>query len=204
MYHCLKLTDPYVICPYNSSHLIAQSRLPKHIVKCEKNYPEHHKIMCPYNATHRFFKHVLPEHIIICPTRNVLESEMYPEPRKRGNISFALNSEISSTIDCTENWDINNDNTISSIEDKDFSTNNMKVQIRNAISNSKENIEKKILRAPRGFSEAMLKEVNEESCVDDLESVTSSLGIGRGRGILRSDQLKLIGLGRGKPLNNDI
>ncbi|XP_003699311.1 uncharacterized protein LOC100880662 [Megachile rotundata] len=205
MYNCLKLTDPVVICPYNNKHVIVRSRLQNHIVKCEKNYPEHYKIMCPYNATHRLFKNELTEHIITCSTRNVLESEMYPAPRKHGNTSFALNSEISSTIDCTENWDIDNDNTnTSSIEDKDFSTNNMEPQILNANLNSKDNIEKKVLRAPRGFSEAMLREVNEESCVDDVESITSSLGIGRGKGTLRSDQLKLIGLGRGKPLNNDI
>lgn len=67
---------------------------------------------------------------------------------------------------------------------------------------SRDNIEKKGLRAPRGFSEAMLREENEESCVEDLESIVSSLGVGRGKIALKSNQLKLVGLGRGKPLDD--
>lgn len=31
-------SDPVVICPYDSNHKIARSRIQKHIVKCEKVY----------------------------------------------------------------------------------------------------------------------------------------------------------------------
>lgn len=30
------LLDPIVVCPYDKSHSVAKSRLPKHIIKCEK------------------------------------------------------------------------------------------------------------------------------------------------------------------------
>lgn len=63
--------------------------------------------------------------------------------------------------------------------------------------------DKDSVRGPRGFSEAMLKEENEESCVEDVESVISSMGIGRGKIIQERDRLRVIGLGRGKPLNTD-
>lgn len=57
------------------------------------------------------------------------------------------------------------------------------------------------VRAPRGFSEAMLREVNEDSCVDDLESVVSSMGIGRGKVTSSTNKLRKIGIGRGRPMN---
>ena len=57
------------------------------------------------------------------------------------------------------------------------------------------------VRPPRGFSEAMLREASEDSCVDDLESVVSSMGIGRGKVTLSINKLRKIGIGRGRPMN---
>ncbi|XP_034175326.1 uncharacterized protein LOC117602012 [Osmia lignaria lignaria] len=201
MYNCLKLSDSVVICPYNKNHLISKSRLQRHIVKCEKNYPEHYKVMCPYNATHRLFKNEITEHVVTCPTRNVLESEMHSEPRRHGAISVSLNSEISSTVDCAENWDLERDDHLRILHDDKYSSVDSIEAHELVDSDSRDNIEKKGLRAPRGFSEAMLREANEESCVEDLESIGSSLGVGRGKNALKSGQLKLVGLGRGKPLD---
>ncbi|CAK9799077.1 Gametocyte-specific factor 1 [Anthophora quadrimaculata] len=223
------LIDPIMRCPYNKSHSIVKSRLQKHIVKCEKNYPDHYKVMCPYNATHRLFKIELEEHIITCPTRSVLETEMYTgpfkldtffriclfcmivifcftEPKKHGSTNFALHSEISSTIDCTENWDLEIDIN-STISTENYSLNNDKetykapVDFRYVRYNTDDTTE---IRAPRGFPEVMLRDVDEESCIEDVESVNSSMGIGRGKVIWGSNKLRLVGLGRGCPINTDL
>lgn len=203
MYRCQKLLDPVVICPYDQKHLIFKSRLQKHIVKCEKKYPEHYKVMCPYNATHRLFKSQLEEHIITCPTRNVLESEMYSEPRKHGATNFALQSEVSSTIDYNENWDLEgNDGLKIFSDDESVSDNNADTRKETVDSIARNKIvENGDLRAPRGFSEAMLREVNDESGVEDVESVVSSMAIGRGKVIQEKDKQRLIGVGRGRKLN---
>lgn len=204
------LLDPIVKCPYDN-HFIVKSRLQKHIVKCERRFPEHYKIMCPYNANHRLFKKELATHIITCPERNVLQSETYPEPRKHGVINFDLHSDISSTIDCTENWDLeDNDNFTIASEETFVATNSETPDVivdptrapcdtpEFALETANEDREK--IRAPRGFSEAMLREASEDSCIEDEESVISSMGIGRGKVTWNANKLKLIGLGRGRPL----
>ena len=203
MYRCQKLLDPVVICPYNEKHLIFKSRLQKHIVKCEKKYPEHYKVMCPYNATHRLFKSQLEEHVITCPTRNVLESEMYSEPRKHGATNFGLASEVSSTIDYNENWDLEaNDGLKIFSDDESVSDNNADARKETVDSTARNQVvENDELRAPRGFSEAMLREANDESGVEDVESVVSTMAIGRGKVIQEKDKLRLIGVGRGRKLN---
>ncbi|XP_076670548.1 uncharacterized protein LOC143369924 [Andrena cerasifolii] len=203
MYRCQKLLDPVVICPYDEKHLIFKSRLQKHIVKCEKKYPEHYKVMCPYNATHRLFKSQLEEHIITCPTRNVLESEMYSEPRKRGATNFALQSEVSSVIDYNENWDLEANDDLKIFSDNEsVSENNADTQKETVDSIARNKFaENGDLRAPRGFSEAMLREVNDESGVEDVESVVSTMAIGRGKVVQEKDKLRLIGVGRGRKLN---
>ena len=205
MYGCQKLLDSVVICPYNENHLIFKSRLQKHIVKCEKNYPEHYKVMCPYNATHRLFKNQLEEHIITCPTRNVLQSEMYPEPRNHGATNVGLLSEISSTIDDNENWDLEENDRMKIFSDSEsISGNNADTRKKTVDSTARnEIVENGDLRAPRGFSEAMLREANDESGVEDVESVVSTMAIGRGRVIQEKDKLRFIGLGRGRKLNTN-
>ncbi|XP_003691851.1 gametocyte-specific factor 1-like [Apis florea] len=203
MYKCLTLHDPIIICPYDKNHFIAKSRLQKHIVKCEKRYPEHYKVMCPYNATHRLFKEELEEHIITCSARNVL-NEIYPETKKHGATNFEIYSDLSSTIDCTENWDIEiNDNSVILTEEEYSMDNNTKtINITIDSKNEERSKDSKPIRAPRGFSEAMLREASDDSCVEDLESIVSSMGIGRGKIIQKNNKLKLIGIGRGRAINN--
>lgn len=105
--------------------------------------------MCPYNATHRLFKEELEEHITTCSARNVL-NEIYPgfflyfiynflvfniivkilyfiETKKHGATNFEIYSDLSSTIDCTENWDIEiNDNSVILTEEEYSMDNNTK------------------------------------------------------------------------------
>jgi len=52
------------ICPYNPDHRIMLFRMPKHIVKCEKNYRGPPLKICKYNATHRVLD--MEEHLKEC------------------------------------------------------------------------------------------------------------------------------------------
>ncbi|XP_076757942.1 uncharacterized protein LOC143427578 [Xylocopa sonorina] len=213
MYSCRTFIDPVVKCPYYDNHFIAKSRLQKHIVKCEKRYNGDFRAMCPFNATHRLVKEDLKEHITTCPSRNVFNSEMYPEPTKHGATNFNLHSEISSTIDSTENWDTQvDDSSTISASDVYYAHDNIDSSRRNldlmTPRSTPETIlketygEHKPVRAPRGFSEAMMIEASEDSCIEDLESISSSMGIGRGK-VTWESKLKLIGLGRGQSLKKD-
>ncbi|XP_076290760.1 uncharacterized protein LOC143214070 [Lasioglossum baleicum] len=197
MFRYLKLGDPVVLCPYNKSHVIARSRLQKHIVKCEKQYPEHYKVMCPYNATHRLHKSEIEEHIVTCPTRIVLESVMHTEVRNHGCTNFPVPSDISSTVDCTENWDSDIDSN-SIVPDNEFTSNDNLVLPKLEYNIS----EREDLRPPRGYCEAMMREVNEDSALEDAESVYSSSGVGRGR-IIREVQMKLRRRGGANSLKRD-
>ncbi|XP_016995889.2 gametocyte-specific factor 1 [Drosophila takahashii] len=55
----------YGICPYDDTHRIMLFRMPKHIVKCEKNYHGPPLKTCKYNATHRVRD--MEEHLKECP-----------------------------------------------------------------------------------------------------------------------------------------
>ncbi|XP_078047112.1 uncharacterized protein LOC144475266 [Augochlora pura] len=191
MYRYCALIDPVVICPYNKSHLIAKSRIQKHIVKCEKNYPDNYKVMCPYDATHRLFQEEFEEHIITCPSRNVVQSDMYIDPKNHGCITFPMPSEISSTVDDTENWDFEPNTSSNLVDDDSISNNNTDLPLTNRHIYKKEN-----LRPPRGFPEAMMTECNEDSAVEDTESVYSALGLGRGKFLRKQMQMKLLGKNR--------
>lgn len=58
------------------------------------------------------------------------------------------------------------------------------------------------MRSPRGFSEVMLIDEDEETNVEDMESITSSMGIGRGKiSVNKNYLIQKIGLGRGKILH---
>ncbi|KAI8042498.1 protein D7 [Drosophila gunungcola] len=53
------------ICPYDKTHRIMLFRMPKHIVKCQKNYRGPPLKICKYNATHRVLD--MEEHLKECP-----------------------------------------------------------------------------------------------------------------------------------------
>ncbi|KAL0120655.1 hypothetical protein PUN28_008382 [Cardiocondyla obscurior] len=65
--------DEILSCPYNKFHRIPRSKIQRHIVKCERNYPPNFKAICPYDATHRLDKTEIAEHVNMCPTRIVVE-----------------------------------------------------------------------------------------------------------------------------------
>ncbi|XP_017043804.1 gametocyte-specific factor 1 [Drosophila ficusphila] len=52
------------VCPYDQNHRIMLFRMPKHIVKCEKNYRGPPLKICKYNAAHRVLD--MEEHLKEC------------------------------------------------------------------------------------------------------------------------------------------
>ncbi|KAK2580970.1 hypothetical protein KPH14_006033 [Odynerus spinipes] len=186
MYKSYGLIDSAVTCPYNESHRIARSRIQKHIVKCEKNYPDDYKAICPFNATHRLFKHEMIEHIIMCPMRQLVDPQLYQRNGNRALMKNKLQSDLSSLIECNESWDQELDSNWMPHAEQDVNLNNTRETDND-------------LRAPRGFSEAMLIDMDNESNVEDMESIMSSMGMGRGKVIPRGiNIIRQVGLGRGK------
>ncbi|XP_043495221.1 gametocyte-specific factor 1-like [Polistes fuscatus] len=178
--------DVIVTCPYNENHKIAKSRIQKHIVKCEKNYPSDYKVICPFNATHRLFKHEITEHITKCPERKQVQPELCNRTEKN-----ELQHETTDLIESSENWDkVLESDSVSDIKE------NLHSNIREDYSKYYNDDED--LRPPHGYSEVMLIEVDEEINSEDIESIASNMGIGRGK--INSDKIHLlrrIGIGRG-------
>uniref|UniRef100_A0A8C4UYN1 CHHC U11-48K-type domain-containing protein n=1 Tax=Falco tinnunculus TaxID=100819 RepID=A0A8C4UYN1_FALTI len=58
-----------VQCPYDRSHQVRVSRLPYHLVKCQRNNPQVARKLatCPFNASHRVPQGKLQSHIAACP-----------------------------------------------------------------------------------------------------------------------------------------
>ncbi|XP_033215714.1 gametocyte-specific factor 1 isoform X2 [Belonocnema kinseyi] len=97
--------DTVVQCPYDKSHKIARCRLQRHLVKCEKQYPETFREICPFNATHRFSKLEMQEHIEKCPMRRFMQPELYQKYRYHGSIKPWQSSEVDSNVDLKEYWE---------------------------------------------------------------------------------------------------
>lgn len=62
----LNSPDEILVCPYNNSHCIIRHRMPKHLVKCRKNYAGPRLLACPYNAMHLMQEHELTDHFKEC------------------------------------------------------------------------------------------------------------------------------------------
>lgn len=195
--------DTVVICPYDANHKISRARLQRHLVKCERNFPEGYMEICPYNATHRFFKAEMKDHILSCPMKRFLEPSQFQNPTVRSNgcVSLRQVSECTSMIDFSEDWSDDESDTQSKKREP------IPIPARIVPYNAKESDDEsemddytKPLRRPYGFSQMMMMEVN-SSVEDDMSSIKSFMGMGRGRGITLPSHrhlLKKISLGRGK------
>lgn len=60
------MSSDWVVCPFNSSHRLPQSRLPYHITKCRTKYVGPPMEMCPFNATHYVQAGTLRQHYGKC------------------------------------------------------------------------------------------------------------------------------------------
>eukprot|EP01095_Lingulamoeba_sp_RSL-Kostka_P007670 TRINITY_DN2467_c0_g1_i1.p1 TRINITY_DN2467_c0_g1~~TRINITY_DN2467_c0_g1_i1.p1 ORF type:complete len:358 (+),score=109.24 TRINITY_DN2467_c0_g1_i1:89-1162(+) len=65
----------FIKCPYNSLHLVPESRLQWHILKCPTKAKNGHLYSkCPYNALHIMIKEEFNNHIRKCPDRHRMEN----------------------------------------------------------------------------------------------------------------------------------
>ncbi|OXU26337.1 hypothetical protein TSAR_003127 [Trichomalopsis sarcophagae] len=181
--------DPVIICPYDSNHRIARSRIQRHLVKCEKNYPPDYKQQCPYDASHRVFEHEMIEHVTNCPMK--LSN---PIDAAAGSSIMRLpetDTELESQMESDEVWDEGPEaatRTNPYNEPISFETVNLKQYATISAPRGNAMIAKKFhskLRRPFGYSESMLLDMSTTtSCQeadDDTESVTSEMGVGRGQ-----------------------
>ncbi|KAG5863447.1 hypothetical protein JTB14_013695 [Gonioctena quinquepunctata] len=61
--------EKLVKCPFNSQHVLTESSLQRHIIRCMVNYPNY--VVCPYNALHRFRdRNLLVEHMLKCDSKD--------------------------------------------------------------------------------------------------------------------------------------
>ncbi|KAK4878835.1 hypothetical protein RN001_011341 [Aquatica leii] len=73
---CYDIRDIVVVCPFDKTHCIAQSRLQRHIIKCSRNFPKH--FVCHFNALHRFLtKEEQVQHIMLCPNKSFTQPWRY-------------------------------------------------------------------------------------------------------------------------------
>lgn len=88
-----------VVCPLDFNHKLRRHRLPYHLLKCKKNYPD--KIQCPYGHYYYCDKHEMANHLITCPhkPKMVLAEEMHP------NIIQAQHTKNDNLI---HNYDVDN------------------------------------------------------------------------------------------------
>ncbi|XP_051172773.1 gametocyte-specific factor 1 [Leptopilina boulardi] len=182
-----------VQCPYDSNHKIAQSRIQIHLVKCEKQHPENFREICPFNATHRFPKSDMQEHINNCPSQRHSQPELYQKYVNCGSIKSCPPSEI----DIDECWEDDSDSVFKADSSSYFNNSASYVS-------KYERFEANV-RAPRGFAEVdMLDSSVGSSALDEMGSVISSGGMGRGSATInREKMLQKVGRGRGKPKHCD-
>ncbi|CAH0730651.1 unnamed protein product, partial [Brenthis ino] len=64
------MDDPFVTCPYNSSHRVPRSRIQSHLVRCKEKNPNF--VICPYNATHRLPESEIKGHVVNCPSKDAI------------------------------------------------------------------------------------------------------------------------------------
>ncbi|XP_021239044.1 gametocyte-specific factor 1-like [Numida meleagris] len=66
--------EALVQCPYDKAHQIRVSRLPYHLVKCQRNNPQVARSLeiCPFNARHRMPRAELQRHMACCPDQRQL------------------------------------------------------------------------------------------------------------------------------------
>ncbi|KAJ8676227.1 hypothetical protein QAD02_012013 [Eretmocerus hayati] len=189
MAHSVRLDiDPVIICPYDKNHKIAQSRIQRHLTKCERNFPPDYKQQCPYDATHRVFEHEMIDHVENCPRKLIA-------PISSMNQGIAklpeIDSELESKMDDDELWEEGNTSTSIKFSEPEFNPSKVK-QYTNMSMRGNALIAKRFgskLRQPFGFSVSMMLDTTNPETDDDDDdrvSVSSDMGYGRGSGFLKT------------------
>jgi len=89
-------------CPYDPSHRVHAKRFLRHIMKCQKNYPNAKMTKCPFNATHIIPDEMYTAHLEICPDKAWLECQM---PVITGDVSMPVSDNNHFNMSDGEDWD---------------------------------------------------------------------------------------------------
>ncbi|XP_074595911.1 uncharacterized protein LOC141851035 [Brevipalpus obovatus] len=104
-----KAKDDFIKCPYNPAHIVKQSRMVYHMVKCAKNPNIPSLIDCPYNAKHKIRPQDMVDHMYKCPSLepNVVRDDEMAEFMRWAKESKTSNLPEQSSLspDPEENWD---------------------------------------------------------------------------------------------------
>lgn len=73
-----------VECPLDPNHKLRRHRLPYHLIKCKKSFPD--KIQCPYGHYYYLDKHEIANHLQVCShkpkTTQIEEMQTHLVPTK--------------------------------------------------------------------------------------------------------------------------
>jgi len=94
-------------CPYDPSHRVHAKRFLRHIMKCQKNYPNARMQKCPFNATHIIPDEMYTAHLENCPDKAWLECQMQApsNPVITGDVSIPVTDNSHFTMSDGEDWD---------------------------------------------------------------------------------------------------
>lgn len=96
-----------VKCPLDPHHKLRRNRLPYHIAKCKKNFPD--KECCPFNNTHYFDKCDMIKHLSTCPQKpklilSSMQSDLLQAERTR-NENIVYNYDVNNHVTEEPYWD---------------------------------------------------------------------------------------------------
>lgn len=97
--------DKLMVCPYDSSHLVKESRYQLHLSKCEKNHLNAHKSTCPFNARHRPDHGELSHHLLNCNCRAAVDKLLVSDSNDTYRGHVGVPSYHSQKVETGENWD---------------------------------------------------------------------------------------------------
>lgn len=88
-----------VECPLNPEHKLRRHKLPYHVEKCRKNFPD--KVACPFDNSYYLDECDMAKHLISCPhkPKSILSSMKQPD---------LLRAEHARNTNIIYNYDVNN------------------------------------------------------------------------------------------------
>lgn len=87
-----------VQCPLDPNHKLRRHRLPYHILKCKKNFPD--KVKCPYGHYYYSNKEEMAEHLQICSHK--------PRMPQAEEMQHMLKVQYSRDANINYNYDVDN------------------------------------------------------------------------------------------------
>jgi len=79
-----------VQCPLNPAHKLRRHRLPTHLVKCKKNFPD--KVKCPYGHYYYLDKDKMAKHLQTCSYKP--REAQFRETQHNRNANIVYNYDV--------------------------------------------------------------------------------------------------------------